>query len=98
MSKPNRLLYPTVLIDRQVTKLQRDLRRLLRAYRKGTLNRLQCQVQGEAAINTAYTAIQCDIKTYLQKRGLLFMGDFTVLEQRLMETLTRWRKITDDFN
>lgn len=97
MSKPNRLLYPTVLIDRQVTKLQRDLRRLLRAYRKGTLNRLQCQVQGEAAINTAYTAIQCDIKTYLQKRGLLFMGDFTSLDERLLETLMRWRRLTDDF-
>lgn len=98
MSKPNRLLYPALLIDRQIAVLQRSLIRLLRAYRKGTLNRLQCQVQGEAAINTAYTAMQCDIKTYLQKRGLLFMGDFTQIEQRLMEALMRWRRITDDFN
>ena len=77
MSKPSRYLYPSTLIDRRVVALQRDLRRLLRAYRKGTLNRLQCQVQGEAAINMAYAAMRSDIKVYLQRRGLLFMGDFT---------------------
>ena len=78
--------------------MQRDLRRLLRFYRRGTLSRLQCQVQGEAVINQSYNVMRSDIKNYLQKHGLLFMGDFTQLEQRLMETLTRWRKITDDFN
>ncbi len=98
MSKPTRLLYPSILIDRRVVALQRDLRRILRFYRRGTLSRLQCQVQGEAIINQSYNVMRSDIKTYLQKHGLLFMGDFTVLEQRLMETLTRWRKITDDFN
>lgn len=92
-----RLLFPQELIDRRVIVLQRDLHRLLRQYRRGQLDKFQCQTMGEGFIVRAYEQMREDIQNYLRKKGLLFEDD-SLLQQRLSEALMRWGKICDDFN
>ena len=92
------LRYPPELIDRRVIMLQRDLHRLLRQYRRGQLDKFQCQTKGEDFIVRAYEQMREDIQNYLRKKGILFEGDISLLQQRLSETLMRWGKICDDFN
>jgi hypothetical protein len=53
---------------------------------------------GEGFIVRAYEQMRDDIQNYLRKKGLLFEGDISLLQQRLSETLMRWGKICDDFN
>jgi hypothetical protein len=97
MPQPKRLIYPTQLIDREATMLQRDLRRIYHLYRVHHQNKLHCLGDGEAAIKAAYQKMQGNIKVWCSKHGLVFDGDFSELDQGLNETLTSWRKIVEHF-
>lgn len=95
--KVNRLIYPTELIDREVARLQRDLRRLYRSFRRHELNRLQCLTDGEALIRAAFAKGESNIKQFLLKHGVIYDGDRSELEGSLQSALDSWRRIIGSF-
>jgi hypothetical protein len=96
-SRPLRLLYPRELIDRQVARLQRDLRRLYGRFRRGEITREEAWVEGEAAIKGSFAQAQADVAAYMQKHGVVWRGNFREIQQGLVDTLVSWRGIVDDF-
>jgi hypothetical protein len=95
--KVKRLIYPTELIDREVARLQRDLRRLYRSFRRYELNRLQCLTDGEALIKLAFAKGESNIKQFLLKHGVVYDGDRSELEASLQSALESWRRIIGSF-
>jgi hypothetical protein len=95
-TKPRRLLYPTELIDRNVARLQRDLRRLYKQYRLHHINKLQAQTEGESLINAAFKKAETDVVAFLSKHGLND-GDHAELVQVQQDFLVYWRGIINDF-
>ncbi len=92
-----RLIYPTALIDREVAKLQRDLRRLYRSYRRHEENRLHCLTDGEALIKAAFAKGESNVKLFLLKHGVIYDGDRAELEASLQSALDSWRRIIGSF-
>jgi hypothetical protein len=92
-----RLIYPTALIDREVARLQRDLRRLYRRYRRHELNRLQCLTDGEALIKSAFAKGEANVKLFLLKHDVIYEGNRAELEASLQSTLDSWRRIIGAF-
>jgi hypothetical protein len=72
MPKLHRLFYPTELIDRQVIRLQRDLRNTYSLYRRGQLSQLQALLLGDTKITASFNQTLADIKKFLQKHNLSF--------------------------
>jgi hypothetical protein len=91
------LIYPTVLIDREVALLQRDLRRLYRSYRRHEVNRLYCLTDGEALIKAAFAKGEANVKLFLLKHGVTYEGNRAELEASLQSTLDSWRRIIGAF-
>lgn len=92
-----RLIYSTALIDREVARLQRDLRRLYRRYRRHELNRLHCLTDGEALIKAAFAKGESNVKLFLLKYGVIYDGDHAELEASLQSALESWRRIIGTF-
>lgn len=92
-----RLLYPTELIDRNASRLKRDLRRLHRQYRVGLANKLECHVQGDRLIRQSEVNMQFSVQTYVERRGLRYEGDSSGITEALNEGLLRWRRTVEDF-
>jgi hypothetical protein len=92
-----RLIYPTALIDREAARLQRDLRRLYRSYRRHEVNRLNCLTDGEALIKSAFAKGESNVKLFLLKYGVIYDGDRAELEDSLQNALNSWRRIIGAF-
>ena len=95
--KIKRLIYPTALIDREVARLQRDLRRLYRSYRRHEVNRLHCLTDGEVLIKAAFAKGESNVKLFLLKHGVIYDGDRAELEDSLQSALNSWRRIIGAF-
>jgi|DewCreStandDraft_4_1066084.scaffolds.fasta_scaffold02727_37 hypothetical protein len=93
---PKRLLYPTELVDRRVFRLQRELRLLLRRFRRGEISKLQLDADGQYAIQRSFKVAESDIRVWLEKRGLKFEGDRSELTVALEEALKRWQMVVAD--
>ena len=93
-----RLLFSQTLINRNVTRLQVQLRRLYREYKRtpNVAKSLVIKV-GDELIYRAYRQMQDDVKAYVERRGLRYEGDNTELNEGLKEMLETWRGIVDDF-
>ena len=92
-----RLIYPTALIDREVDRLQRDLRKLYRSYRRHEMNKLHCLTDGEALIKAAFAKGESNVKLFLLKYGVVYDGNRAELEASLQGTLKSWRRIVGAF-
>ena len=95
--KLKRLIYPTELVDREVARLQRDLRRLYRRYRRQELNHLHCYVDGEALIRASFAKAESNVKVFLFKHGVVYDGDHSEIDATLRSTLESWRRLVDAF-
>ena len=95
--KIKRLIYPTALIDREVARLQRDLRRLYRSYRRHEVNRLHCLTDGEALIKSAFAKAESNVKLFLLKHDVIYDGDRSELDDSLQSALNSWRRIIGAF-
>lgn len=90
-------MYPTNLIDRAIGHVQILLRRLCRSYRKGHINKLNCQTTGDALIRTGFLKLEADLKQYYIEHGLDPNGDHTELNETLTAFLEGWRHVVNDF-
>ncbi len=93
--KTRTLLFPTLLIDYQVSKLQRDLRRILQSYRRNKLSKLDCLTLGNTIIQQSQIEMQREVTKYLSKHRV--KPSIVLDENRLSDTLTRWDRLVNDF-
>jgi hypothetical protein len=89
-SRPLRLLYPRELIDRQVARLQRDLRRLYGRFRRGEITREEAWVEVKLRLKVFCAGSGQLSAAYMQKLGVVWRGNFLEIQQGLVDTLVSW--------
>ena len=93
-----RLLFPEEQIDRNAGRLRRELRWLYRAYRRGLVGKVECLLQGSAAVRRSGANMSLAVKAYVERFGLVFDGgDTGFFEGAVEDAVARWRRCVEDF-
>lgn len=95
--KPKRFLFPAERIDLNSARLQVELRRRYRSYRRSFITQFEAYRDGFAAIKRNSANMQFDVETQLNRLGLIFSGDFSLLQEAEQSALDSWRRVIADF-
>jgi len=91
------VVFPQALVNREVTRLRRELRYAFAKLQQGSIDLTSCLVQGETVLNEAFKRVKSGVQQHFNRYNLPYTPETNLnLWQVFTSASTAWQRICKD--